>query len=237
MTEKYSKLEVDISQRVARVRENIANAAIKVGKAPQDITLVGVTKTQPVEAVRALINCGVDVIGENRVQELLAKRPGLSDLTYEAHLIGHLQRNKAKYLPGQVDMVQSVSAVETVEALEKAFSAAGQRLDVLVEVNIGDEARKTGVDTGGVAALCARVGESSVLHLRGLMAIPPFVGENEIRKYFAQMYHLFVDIKAKNMDNNNVNVLSMGMSSDYEIAIAEGATMVRVGTELFGPRQ
>lgn len=235
MTEKFFN-GAEIARRVATVRERIEKAALRAGRKPGEITLVGVTKTQPVEAVRALLQAGVTVIGENRVQELLEKAPGLADIPHEAHLIGHLQRNKAKYLPGQISMLQSLSSVQTLEALEKAY--AGQPpLDVLVEVNIGEEASKTGIDTAGVQALCQRVAQSPVLRLRGLMAIPPFVEGEAVRKYFAQMYRMFVDIQGKKMDNDNVNVLSMGMSSDYEIAIEEGATMVRVGTELFGPRQ
>jgi pyridoxal phosphate enzyme (YggS family) len=195
-----------------------------------------VTKTQSAEDVRTLILAGVNVIGENRVQELLAKAPLLRDLPHQTHLIGHLQRNKARYLPGQVDMVQSVAAAGTVDALERAWDGCEGRLDVLVEVNIGGEVSKSGADVGRVRDVCARVCASQCLRLRGLMAIPPFVEGEKIRKYFAQMHHLFVDIKGENMDNDTVNVLSMGMSSDFEEAIAEGATMVRVGTELFGPR-
>ena len=135
-----------IAGRVARVREKMAEAAIKAGRRPEEITLVGVTKTQPAEAVRRLIEAGVTEIGENRVHELLKKEPFLADLPHKTHLIGHLQRNKAKYLPGHVDMVQSVDSEKTVQALAAAFKHAAVPLNVLIEVNIGEEANKSGVD-------------------------------------------------------------------------------------------
>lgn len=228
---------MSIADRVKSVRERMENAAIRAGRRAKDITLVGVTKTQPAQAVRQLIEAGVDTIGENKVQELLQKAPFLEDLPHTTHLIGHLQRNKAKYLPGKIDMMQSLSSVDTLLALEKAYEKSNGILDVLIEVNIGDETNKNGIDAGAVADLAARVRESRWLRLRGLMAIPPFVEGEAVRTYFQQMHQLFIDIRAKKMDNDTVNVLSMGMSSDFEYAISEGATMVRVGTELFGPRQ
>ena len=237
MTKKYGEqADLTIAQRVQVVRERMEQAALRAGRKPEEVTLVGVTKTQSAEAVRQLIEAGVDVIGENRVQELLQKEPFLTDLPHKTHLIGHLQRNKAKYLPGHIDMLQSLSGLDTLAALEKAYAGQPGPLDVLIEVNIGEETSKSGIDKGAVTELAARVQESPVLCLRGLMAIPPFVMGEAIRAYFTQMYQLFIDIKAKKMDNDTVNVLSMGMSSDFEAAIAEGATMVRVGTDLFGPR-
>jgi pyridoxal phosphate enzyme (YggS family) len=135
----------EITRRVAEVREKIASAAQRSGRSVDEITLLGVTKTQSAEAVRVLLEAGVTEIGENRVQELLEKAPALQDIPHKSHLIGHLQKNKAKYLPGQVVMVQSVDSVELAKALEKAFGAAGLTLDVLIEVNIGNEANKSGV--------------------------------------------------------------------------------------------
>ncbi|HBU11228.1 MAG TPA: YggS family pyridoxal phosphate-dependent enzyme [Clostridiales bacterium] len=226
-----------ISDRVKSVRQRMENAAAKAGRRAEEITLVGVTKTQPAEAVRELILAGVDVIGENRVQELLQKAPLLQGLPHKTHLIGHLQRNKAKFLPGNIDMLQSLASEETLLALEKVYQDKNTALDVLIEVNIGEESSKSGIDAGAVSALADRVLQSGVLRLRGLMAIPPATEGEAVRTYFRQMRQLFIDIQAKTMDNNTVNVLSMGMSSDFEYAILEGATMVRVGTELFGPRQ
>ncbi len=226
----------EIAGNVARVRERMANAAAKAGRDLSAITLVGVTKTRTAEEVGALIAAGVADIGENRVQELLSKTPFLRHLPHTTHLIGHLQRNKAKHLPGHIDMLQSLAGEETLAALEKAYAQSERPLDVLVEVNIGEETSKSGIDKDEVFKLCARVQKSGVLRLRGLMAIPPFVPGEAVRPYFAQMRQLFIDIRAKTGDNVSVTVLSMGMSSDFEIAIEEGATMVRVGTELFGPR-
>lgn len=236
MTKKSSEAQA-IEERVKRVRFRMEEAAVKAGRNPQDITLLGVTKTQSVEAVRALIEAGVDEIGENRVQELLEKAPFLQDLPHKTHLIGHLQRNKAKYLPGHIQMLQSLSSPETLAALEKAFASEATPLDVLIEVNIGDESSKNGINAQAVAALARQVRASKIVCLRGLMAIPPFLSPDKVRPYFEQMRQLFIDIRAEKMDNDNVNVLSMGMSSDFEVAIAEGSTMVRVGTELFGSRQ
>ncbi|MGD9559651.1 MAG: YggS family pyridoxal phosphate-dependent enzyme [Oscillospiraceae bacterium] len=233
MTEKSFET---IADRVARVREKMAAAAQSAGRPPEEITLVGVTKTQSAEAVCALIKAGVSEIGENRVQELLAKEPLIAHLPHRTHLIGHLQRNKAKYLPGHVHMVQSVDSAKTAQALQAAFENAQAPLDVLIEVNIGEEASKSGASRTEAMALAEEIGAMPALRMRGLMAIPPF-GEGEgVRRYFEQMYHLFIDIKSKKMDNDTVSILSMGMSSDYEYAILEGATMIRVGTELFGPR-
>lgn len=228
--------------RVGRIRERMAEAAQRAGRDPGEITLVGVTKTQSAADVRQLILAGVTEIGENRVQELLDKEPALADLPHRTHLIGNLQRNKAKYLPGHIDMLQSLDSVKTLEALEKAYGDAPRPLDVLIEVNIGEETNKTGVLAKDLSPLVERVLASSRLRLRGLMAIPPFGLGEGIRPYFQQMHHLFVDMRAKKMDNDTVtayaqpDILSMGMSADFEIAIEEGATMVRVGTELFGPR-
>lgn len=225
----------DIKARVQHMRQRMADAAQKAGRSVDEITLVGVTKTQPAEAVKALLWAGVTEIGENRVQEMLDKQDALADIAHKMHLIGHLQRNKAKYLPGNIDMLQSLDDTQTAAALEKAYAAAGQKLDVLIEVNIGGEDSKSGVAPDGLDALAEAVMASDVLRLRGLMAIPPICEGDTVRRYFEQMYQLFIDIKAKKMDNT-INVLSMGMSSDFEYAILEGATMIRVGTELFGPR-
>lgn len=233
MTRKSSD---EIADRVRRVRDRMGEAALRAGRSPEGITLLGVTKTQSVQAVRELLRAGVVEIGENRVQELLEKEPYLEDIPHKTHLIGNLQRNKAKFLPGHIDIFQSLDSVKTLEALEKAYSGFEEKLDVLIEVNIGEETTKSGIGPRGLDELWERVCRSDTLCIRGLMAIPPFGLGEKIRPHFAQMRQLFIDMKAKKMDNDTVNILSIGMSADYEIAIEEGATMVRVGTELFGPR-
>ncbi len=232
MTERYSNIE----DNVKRVRHRIQQAATKAGRAFEDITLLGVTKTRTAGEVRQLIEAGVADIAENRVQELLDKQPQLEGVPHTAHLIGRLQRNKAKYLPGKISMLQSVDSPALVAALEHAYKQSEKPLDVLIQVNIGDEQSKSGVGVPELNHLADIVLASKCLRLRGLMAIPPFVEGEAVRQYFEQMYRLFVDIKAKKRDNDNVNILSMGMSADFEYAIAEGSTMVRVGTDLFGER-
>ncbi len=233
MTRKSSE---KIKEHVQTVREEIEEACIRAGRKTNEVTLIGVTKTQPIEAVRAVIEAGVYDIGENRVQEILEKAPHLQDLEHRCHLIGHLQRNKAKFLPGQIMMLQSLDSVRTLEALERVYEAKDEMLSVLIEVNIGEETSKTGVSSTEYMELAHRVNESQRLHLRGLMCIPPMEGAKAARVYFRKMYNLFVDMQAEKMDNSTVNILSMGMSTDYSVAIEEGATMVRVGTALFGKR-
>jgi pyridoxal phosphate enzyme (YggS family) len=226
-----------IEENVKLVKHNIEKAAIKVGKKPSDITLIGVTKTQSAAAVRALIKAGVSQIGENRVSEILEKEAYLSDLEHKTHMIGHLQRNKIKMICGHIDMLQSVDNKQTIDVLNKVYEQNNAVLDVLLEVNIGDEVSKSGIALHEAEEICHYIAQSKFLHLRGLMAIPPIANNCKVSKYFAQMYSLFVDIKGKKMDNVNMDILSMGMSSDYEIGIYEGATMVRVGSALFGLRK
>ena len=233
MTKKSSE---EIRQSVLQVREDMEKACLRAGRKTEEVTLIGVSKTQSAEAVRAMIEAGVTDIGENRVQEWLEKEPLLAGLSYRCHLIGHLQSNKAKYLPGHIQMLQSLDNLRAMEALEKAYAVKNERLGLLIEVNIGGEASKNGVDKGALKELAHQVNAQPHLHLRGLMAIPPFEEADKVRRYFQEMYHLFVDIQAEKMDNSTVNILSMGMSSDFPVAIEEGATMVRVGTGIFGAR-
>lgn len=235
----YLKMEKSyktIQDNVACIQDNIANIAIKAGRDPKEITLMGVTKTQSVGNVRALLKAGVTTIGENKVQELLDKEPYLQDISHSTHLIGHLQRNKVKYLPGHISMLQSLDSVKTLQTIEKIYGEKALTLDVLVEVNIGEEVSKTGVLQKELEPLVEYIENSSAVQLRGLMCIPPICEGDKVRRYFEQIYALFIDIKRKKRDNENINILSMGMSADYEYAIMEGSTMVRIGSSLFGPR-
>ena len=215
---------MSLAEKIRQVEENIAAAAREVGRDPSEITLVAATKVQTSETIREAIAAGVKVCGENRVQEMTAH---LADNAYEGaklHFIGHLQTNKVKFVVGRVDLIESVGS---------------QRLlDILLEVNVGGEESKSGVSVAELPALAARAAELPHVRLRGLMAIPPVAqNEGENRPFFAQMRQLFVDIKEKMDDNKSViDCLSMGMSRDYEDAVREGATLVRVGTALFGPR-
>ncbi|MBR1781654.1 MAG: YggS family pyridoxal phosphate-dependent enzyme [Oscillospiraceae bacterium] len=231
-------MEQNVKANIEAVRAEIERAARAAGRDPGEITLCAATKMQTSETIRAAIAAGITVCGENRVQELTAH---LNDDAYagaEVHFIGHLQRNKVKYVVGKVALIQSVDGEELLSLIEKRAAALGIVQDILIEVNIGGEESKSGVTPENAHRLAALAGEMEHVRLRGLMAIPPVAtisGEN--RQFFARMRQLYVDINAKKYDNKNtMDVLSMGMSGDYADAILEGATLVRVGTALFGPR-
>ncbi len=227
-----------IAENVRVIREKIASAAQRAGRAPEDITLVAATKMNDAERVRAALACGIDVAGENRVQELLAK---YDEHAYEGkplHFIGTLQTNKVKYLIGKVALIQSVGSIRLGQAIAKEAAKRGVRQDILIEVNIGAEASKDGFAPEEAEEAVRILAAEPAVCVRGLMAIPP-VADKEGKNigYFRAMHQLFVDIAAKKYDNTDIRVLSMGMSSDYEDAIACGATMVRVGSAVFGARQ
>lgn len=227
-----------IAANVAAVREHMRQAALAAGRNPEDITLVAATKVQTSDTIRNAIRAGITICGENRVQELTAH---LEDNAYEGarvHFIGHLQTNKVKFVVGKVDMIESIDSVRLMDAVEKQAAKVGVTQDILLEVNIGDEASKGGVQRQDLMALAQHGAQCPHLRLRGLMSIPPATAtEEENQGFFQETYQLFVDMKEKLRDNNpNIDCLSMGMSGDYPLAIANGSTMVRVGTALFGAR-
>lgn len=227
-----------IEKEVTAVNETIAQAARRAGRDPGEITLVAATKVQTSETIRAAIAAGVTICGENRVQELTGH---LEDNAYEGaavHFIGHLQTNKVKYVVGRVDLIESVDSSRLLEAINKQAEKMGIVQDILLEVNIGREESKGGAMPEEVPALAQEAVKLSHVRLRGLMCIPPAGDDLErTRGFFAQTRQLFVDTRNKIGDNNsNMDLLSMGMSGDYPIAVEEGATMVRVGTALFGAR-
>ncbi len=236
MTEKLCNPErIAIEENIARVRERIENACARAGRRSDEVTLLAVTKTVSVERINHAIAAGIHEIGENRVQEYLSKEGAL--LPVKAHLIGHLQTNKAAQIAHRVAMVQSVDSLRVAEALNAAAEKHGVTLDILAQVNIGEEESKSGVSPAEAAEFCAALQGFSHLHLRGMMTIPPISNtEREKREYFSQMSQLFIDIRTKNVDNSSMEILSMGMSDDYEEAILEGSTMVRVGSAIFGKR-
>ena len=215
-----------IAANVAAVREHMRQAALAAGRNPEDITLVAATKVQTSDTIRNAIRAGITICGENRVQELTAH---LEDNAYEGarvHFIGHLQTNKVKFVVGKVDMIESIDSVRLMDAVEKQAAKVGVTQDILLEVNIGDEASKGGVQRQDLMALAQHAAQCP--HLRT---------EEENQGFFQETYQLFVDMKEKLRDNNpNIDCLSMGMSGDYPLAIANGSTMVRVGTALFGAR-
>lgn len=226
-----------IAQNIAAVRARIARAAQKSGRSADDITLVAVTKTKPASDVNAALACGVSAIGENRVQELCEKLPGIRLGAAQAHLIGHLQTNKVRQVIDKVAMIQSVDSLHLAQEIEKQAEKHGLVMDVLLEVNIGGEEAKSGVSPDALPALLDGARALPHLCVRGLMTVPPRLdGGEQVRPYFSAMHKLFIDIMPKTLDNTDKPILSMGMSSDFEIAIEEGSTMVRVGTALFGGR-
>ena len=228
---------MSIRENIAEIRRQIDEAARETGRTGADITLVGASKMNDAAACQEAIAAGIDVLGENRVQEMVAK---LAENAYDGaplHFIGHLQRNKVKQVVGKAALIQSAGSVELLDEIEKQAEKMGVVQNILFEVNIGAEESKSGFTKEEAAALAARMREFPHVALKGLMAIPPvseFPGEN--CRYFAEMRNLFVDIKAKKYDNVSMECLSMGMSDDFADAIAEGSTMVRIGTAIFGKR-
>ena len=230
---------MSIQAHVCAVQKRVDEAAVAARRDPKEITLCAATKVQSDENIRMAIAAGISVCGENRVQELTGH---LQADAYagakQVHFIGHLQTNKVKQVVGLVDLIHSVDSERLLRAIDAQAAKVGKVQDILLEVNIGREESKGGCMPEQIPELCRLACELEHVSLRGLMAIPPISelpGAN--RPYFAQMRQLFVDIQEKMSDNQNKIVcLSMGMSGDFEDAIAEGATLVRVGTSLFGPR-
>ena len=226
-----------LEENIRRVRAQIDAAAREVGRDPGEITLAAATKTQTDETIRSAIAAGITVCGENRVQEMRAHLEANAYDGAALHFIGHLQRNKVRQVVGRVDLIESVDSLRLLETIEAEAARLDLRQDILIEVNIGREESKSGVLPEEVKALCRKTLECSHVRLRGLMAVPPALPEGSGRKFFREMKQLFVDIKREMVDNNSgITCLSMGMSRDYADAVREGATLVRVGTALFGPR-
>ena len=241
MTEKLSsdfgERFLDVEENLKVVRGKIAEAAAASGRAPEDVTLLAATKTVPAEVINRGISLGIDHIGENRVQELMEKYDSYDLSRCELHFIGHLQTNKIKYLVGRVSMIESVDSEKAAKEISRLSEKLHLVTDILVEVNIGWEENKSGVLPQNLAELVERIAPLPGVRLRGLMAIPPAgAPEAETMNYFLKMNQYFVDIKRKKLDNVAMDTLSMGMSADYPLAIRAGATLVRVGTALFGPR-
>ena len=229
---------MSIQEHVDQVRAHIAAAARAAGRDPEEITLCAATKVQSDSTIREAIAAGITVCGENRVQELTAHLAADAYRGAQVHFIGHLQTNKVKQVVGRVFLIHSVDSEHLLRAIEAQAAKQDLVQDILLEVNIAGEESKGGCTPDQAGALALLTRELPYVRLRGLMAIPPISPEpGANRPYFAAMRQLFVDIKANMGDNqDNMDCLSMGMSGDYPDAIAEGATLVRVGTALFGPR-
>ena len=228
---------MSIAENVARIKAQMAEAAIAAGRDPKDILLCAATKMNDADNVRQAIAAGVDCCGENRVQELTQK---LSENAYEGapvHFIGHLQTNKVKQVVGKVSLIHSVDSQRLLEAVNKEAAKQGIIQDILLEVNIGNEESKSGFNKDALPGVLEKIGVFSNIRVRGLMAIPPICqNSTDNHKFFQEMCNLSVDITAKKYDNVSVDILSMGMSDDFADAIHCGSTMIRVGTAIFGAR-
>ncbi len=229
---------MSITENVARVRAQIAQAALAAGRKPEEIQLCAATKMNDAAAVREAIAAGVDCCGENRVQELVQKSRENAYLGAPVHFIGRLQTNKVRQVVGKVALIQSADRLHLLEALQAEAVRQGIVQDILLEVNVAGEESKGGFAPEEILPLVENFGRFSALRVRGLMTVPPICqnsGEN--RKFFQEIFALSVDIGTKKYDNVCVDILSMGMSGDFADAIACGSTMVRVGTAIFGPRR
>ena len=225
-----------VTENLKDVEAKIQAACDRAGRDRSEVTLIAVSKTKPVEMIKEAIDCGINVFGENKVQELVSKYEEL-DKGLEWHMIGHLQRNKVKMLPGRVKRIHSVDSIRLAEEIDKQFSNAGLIADILVEVNVAGEDSKFGIALDEVEEFLRKISQYSSIKVHGLMTIAPYVDDPEQnRTIFCDLRKKMVDINSKNIDNIYMDELSMGMTGDYEVAIEEGATYVRVGTGIFGSR-
>lgn len=230
------KLSIDIfNDNYKEITQNIARAAEKSGRKYEDITLLAATKTVDVEVINHAIEAGVSFIGENRVQEFLSKYEQYNPVNM--HFIGHLQTNKVKDIIDKVSLIHSVDSYRLAEEISRQAVKRNIIVNILLEINIGDEQSKSGFEYDEAIAAVEKIAKLGGIKIKGLMAIPPICASpDENRPYFAKMKKLFIDIGSKKIDNSSMDILSMGMSDDYQVAIEEGATMVRLGTALFGRR-
>lgn len=225
-----------VKENLEEVERRINEACARVNRDRSEVTLIAVSKTKPVSMVEEAMDCNIIEFGENKVQELTNKYEQLPK-SLHWHLIGHLQRNKVKYIVDKVCLIHSVDSYKLAEAI--SIEAVKKEVDVkiLIEVNVAEEESKFGVTVSEAVELTEQISKLPNVFIEGLMTIAPFVeNPEENRQYFKKLKQLAVDIEEKNIDNVNMSVLSMGMTGDYEVAIEEGATMIRVGTGIFGER-
>ena len=228
----------DIPRRLAEIRDRIANAAGRAGRSPDDVRLIAVSKTHPIEAVRAAAEAGQRDFGENKVQEALQKIAQSTDNRLKWHLIGHLQSNKAKKAAAAAGAIHAIDSVDLLKRVDQAASDAGKTIDVLIQVDLALEDTKFGAPVTEVATIVQAAGSCSAARLTGLMLLPPLAENPEdARPWFARLRALRDELLATGVPADRLKELSMGMSHDFEVAIEEGATMVRVGTAIFGERE
>lgn len=225
-----------IQENIKLVEENIKKACEKVGRDVNEVTLIAVSKTKPYTAIEEALPTGVRDYGENKVQELCDKYEILpKDIKW--HMIGHLQRNKVKYLVGKATLIHSVDSIRLAEQIEKEYAKADEIANILIEVNMAQEESKFGITSEETEQLVREIAKFPHIRIKGLMTIAPYTDNPESnRVYFRNMKKLSVDIENKNIDNVSMSILSMGMTGDYQVAVEEGATLVRVGTGIFGER-
>ena len=225
-----------IQENIKLVEENIKKACEKVGRDVNEVTLIAVSKTKPYTAIEEALPTGVKDYGENKVQELCDKYEILpKDIKW--HMIGQLQRNKVKYLVGKASLIHSVDSIRLAEQIEKEYAKADEIANILIEVNMAQEESKFGITSEETEQLVREIAKFPHIRIKGLMTIAPYTDNPESnRVYFRNMKKLSVDIENKNIDNVSMSVLSMGMTGDYQVAVEEGATLVRVGTGIFGER-
>ena len=228
---------IDIAGNISKVRDTIAEAAIKSGRTPDDVMLVAASKTKPTEMIRQAIAAGVDAVGENRVQEMQEKQAQGAYTGSPLHFIGHLQSNKVGRVVGACDLIESVGSPALVELIGKKAASLGITQNVLIEVNIGKEPQKSGIMPERMDEIMELASQTAGVFVLGLMAVPPINDESDRNcNYFDAMYNLYVDISKKKYDNVSLRLLSMGMSDSYTEAILAGSNMVRIGSAIFGER-
>ena len=225
-----------ITENLEQVRKNIDEACRMAGRDPKEVTLIAVSKTKPVSMLKEAYDAGARCFGENKVQEIMDKHPQLPE-DIQWHMIGDLQRNKVKYIVDKVSMIHSVDSLRLAQTIEQEAAKHNVCVPVLLEVNVAQEESKFGLKMDEVLPLIETIADFPHIKVQGLMTIAPYVENAEDnRDFFRQLKKLSVDIEAKNINNVSMSVLSMGMTGDYQVAVQEGATMVRVGTGIFGER-
>ena len=227
----------NILQNTQNVIKNVTSAALRCGRNPSDISIVAASKMNDTARIQTAISAGISICGENRVQEMLKKVSEGAYIGSHLHFIGHLQKNKVKNIIGLTELIHSVDSLSLLETISKEAFKKNITQDILLEINIANEASKTGFSVTEILPALDFADTLSNIHIRGLMAIPPICNNpEENRPFFAQMHQLFIDIDSKKYDNSNMDFLSMGMSGDYEVAINCGSNMIRIGSAIFGPR-
>ena len=225
-----------IRESMEQVKQAINEVCEKSGRKKEEVTLIAVSKTKPIEMLREAYDAGARDFGENKVQELLEKIPEMPD-DIRWHMIGHLQRNKVKYIVDKVFLIHSVDSLRLAEEISKEAVKKGVEVNILIEVNVAEEESKFGATLQQTLMLTEQIASLPSVHIQGLMTIAPYTeNPEENRVFFQKLKQLSVDIAGKNIDNVNMNMLSMGMTGDYRVAVEEGATYVRVGTGIFGER-